>query len=68
MPSSTHDPKRRTLLAAAVCAPAVAVGALLSRPQPIEPEALPLSEAEPPSTGYHETDHIRTYYRTAAYF
>ncbi|HEV2609059.1 MAG TPA: formate dehydrogenase [Noviherbaspirillum sp.] len=67
MPRSILDTKRRTLLAAAVCAPAVAVGALLSRQQPVAPQVSAAAESEPPSTGYHETEHIRKYYRSAAY-
>lgn len=67
MPSSTLDTKRRTLLAAAVCAPAVAAGALLSRQQPVAPPVSTAADPEPPGTGYHETEHIRKYYRSAAY-
>lgn len=67
MPPSTLDTKRRTLLAAAVCAPAVAVGTLLSSRHPVPAPELAAPDPEPPATGYHETEHIRKYYRSAAY-
>ena len=67
MTKALLDSKRRILLAAAVCAPAVAIGALLARRQAAAPPAPTLPGPEPASVGYHETDHIRKYYRSAAY-
>ena len=59
---------RRTLLTAAACAPAIAVAALLARRQGIEEViASPLPENKPDSVGYHETEHIRKYYRSTAF-
>lgn len=61
--------RRRTLLAAIGSAPAV-VAVMLARRQPLE-QALPLpaqdDEDVPDSVGYHETEHIRKYYRSAGF-
>ena len=57
---------RRSFLAAAVCVPALAIGAVLTRgAAPAPTVALPDDEA--PRAGYHETEHIRSYYRSAAF-
>lgn len=61
---------RRQFLAAAAAVPAVAVCALLSRPQEV-PAVTPVAPVEPASgddVGYHETEHVRRYYRSAAGF
>lgn len=65
-PADQPDPARRSLLKAAplgALAVAAAAGAH-------EAEAAPAAPA--PATakprGYHETEHIRNYYRTAAYW
>lgn len=61
------DPTRRSLLKAApLGALAVAAAARARAP---EVAAAPVAPAEPQKAqGYHETEHIRRYYRTAAYW
>jgi hypothetical protein len=61
------DPTRRSLLRAApLGALAVAAAARARAP---EAPAAPAEPAEPQKAqGYHETEHIRRYYRTAAYW
>ena len=60
------DPTRRSLLKAApLGALAVAAAARARAP---EPEAAAAETAPQPPRGYHETEHIRRYYRTAAYW
>ncbi|MBC7686455.1 MAG: formate dehydrogenase [Bdellovibrionales bacterium] len=59
------DLKRRRFLAAA--AGAGALGALAAVSKPAVAVDVPLSSAARTS-GYHETDHIRHYYRTARYW
>ncbi len=69
MDSKKIDPKRRFFLTAATCGPALAVAAIATRQQEIAPEVLPSAPAQDAtSVGYHETEHIRKYYATAAYF
>lgn len=60
--------KRRTFLTVAACAPAIAVGALLTRQSNLEVLVPAVPDEVPATTGYHETEHIRTYYRSAAYY
>lgn len=61
--------RRRKFLLAAGCAPAIGVAALLSRESVVEPVAeLAAAPVEPSVSGYHETDHIRKYYRLAGHF
>jgi hypothetical protein len=62
--------KRRIFLTAATCGPALAVAALMNaRREVVQGEAAPPVRTEPEtSVGYHETEHIRNYYSTAAYF
>ncbi|MDB5838675.1 MAG: hypothetical protein JWQ23_627 [Herminiimonas sp.] len=63
------DIKRRTFLTAAACAPAIAVAALLTRWQGAEEAIVPSApDNAAGSVGYHETDHIRKYYRSAAFY
>ena len=61
------DPARRSLLKAApLGALAIAAAARARAP---EVPATPAGKAAPQaSKGYHETEHIRHYYRTAAYW
>lgn len=65
---------RRQFLAAAAAAPALAVCALLSRPHETAVTAPPATSGETPDetpgddVGYHETEHVRRYYRSAAGF
>jgi hypothetical protein len=68
MSQAPASAKRRTLLTAAVCAPAIAVGALLTRQKNLAALPAPAPDATPAGVGYHETEHIRKYYRSAAYF
>ncbi|WP_426107600.1 formate dehydrogenase [Massilia sp. TSP1-1-2] len=60
------DARRRRFLAAAGGAGALATVAAIARPAAAA-EARPLSPAATPG-GYHETEHIRHYYRTARYW
>jgi hypothetical protein len=59
---------RRNLLAAAACTPlAAAAAAALRGPEPQPTPAAPVAEAQPPRPAtYHETEHTRRYYRSAA--
>lgn len=58
---------RRNLLAAAACTPLAAAAALRGHePAPVAPAA-PAAEPQPPRPAtYHETEHARRYYRSAA--
>jgi hypothetical protein len=57
---------RRNLLAAAACTP-LAAAAALRGPEPRPTAAAPVAEAQPPRPAtYHETEHTRRYYRSAA--
>jgi hypothetical protein len=59
--------KRRFFLGAATAGPALAVAALaVSKKEAIE-LAAPVVTEPVAQSGYHETDHIRNYYFTAAY-
>ena len=59
------DPTRRSLLKAAPLGLlTVAAAARARAPEPQAPAAA--EPAPPPARGYHETEHIRPYYRTAA--
>jgi hypothetical protein len=61
------DLARRSLLKAApLGALAVAAAARARAPETPAPAAAPAAPAA--SQGYHETEHIRRYYRTAAYW
>ncbi|MEC4717861.1 formate dehydrogenase [Noviherbaspirillum sp. CPCC 100848] len=70
MKMASHDAKRRIFLTAAACAPVVAVAALITRTQSAPEVLVPEVSADKTagSVGYHETEHIRKYYRSAAYF
>jgi hypothetical protein len=62
------DSFRRSLLKAAPLG-ALAVAAAARARQPDAPAAAAAAPAPAPaSSGYHETEHIRRYYRTAAYW
>jgi hypothetical protein len=62
------DPIRRSLLKAAPLG-ALAVAAAARARRPDAPAATAAAPAPAPaSSGYHETEHIRHYYRTAAYW
>lgn len=55
--------RRRLFLTVAACAPAIAVAAVLTRQKSVvQAVAPPLEPLD--SVGYHETEHIRKYYRS----
>ena len=60
------DPIRRNLLKAAPLG-ALAVAAAARARAPDAPAPVPAPEPDK-AQGYHETEHIRRYYRTAAYW
>lgn len=64
------DRKRREFLRAARGAGALGALAVLAAQDAQAEAAPPAASAPEPATsaGYHETEHIRTYYRTAAYW
>jgi len=67
-PDQKPDLTRRSLLRAAPLG-AIAVAAAVSgraEAAPVAAPAAPEPDAKP--AGYHETEHIRTYYRTTAYW
>jgi hypothetical protein len=65
-PAGVPDPARRSLLKAAPLG-ALAVAAAASAKEAEAPAAAPAPDPAKPR-GYHETEHIRNYYRTAAYW
>jgi hypothetical protein len=63
------DPKRRGFLRAAGGAGALGALAVVAGPAPAAPAAaVPAAAAPAGQAGYHETEHIRQYYRTARYW
>jgi hypothetical protein len=60
------DPARRSLLKAAPLGALAVVAARASAAETAPPAPAPADEAKP--RGYHETEHIRRYYQTAAYW
>lgn len=61
------DPARRSLLKAAPLGALAVAAAARARAPEARPE--PAAPAEPQQAqGYHETEHIRRYYRTAGYW
>jgi hypothetical protein len=61
------DSRRRFFLGAATVGPALAVATLaVGRKEAVE-VAAPVVAKPVVESGYHETEHIRTYYSTAAY-
>jgi hypothetical protein len=60
------DPARRSLLKAAPLGALAVVAARASATEAAPPAAAPEAPAKP--KGYHETEHIRRYYSTAAYW
>ncbi len=61
------DPTRRSLLKAAPLG-ALAVVAGRADAAASAPASVTAPQPAPQPKGYHETEHIRTYYRTAAYW
>lgn len=67
-PPSRIDPRRRRFLFAAAAAPAAGVAAVIGLVAPRAVAVPAMREAAAPAAqGYRETEHIRTYYRTAAF-
>jgi hypothetical protein len=60
------DPARRSLLKAAPLGALAVVAARAGAAEIAAPVAAPEAPAKP--KGYHETEHIRRYYSTAAYW
>ncbi len=60
------DPARRGFLKAAPLGALVVAAAAV--PASAAPEAAPAAPDPKVKRGYHETDHIRRYYQTAAYW
>ena len=67
LPDPAPDPARRSLLKAA---PLGALAVVAARAAVAEPAAAPAAAVEQAAKpkGYHETEHIRRYYQTAAYW
>ena len=64
-PGDSPDTSRRNFLKAA---PLVTLAAVAASAE-AKPELPPVEAAKPEvKRGYHETDHIRRYYQTAAYW
>lgn len=61
------DPTRRSLLKAFPLGALAVAAAARARAPESQPPAAPEPESQA-SRGYHETEHIRRYYRTAAYW
>lgn len=59
------DPTRRSLLKAA---PLGALAVVAGKADAAIPAPVAAPAPVPQPKGYHETEHIRTYYRTAAYW
>jgi hypothetical protein len=67
-PNEKPDLARRSLLKfAPLGALAITAAARAGTPEVVAPVAAPAAAPEP-AKGYHETEHIRRYYRTAAYW
>jgi hypothetical protein len=65
-PDAKPDLARRSLLKVA---PLGALAVVAGRAEALPAPATPAPAPEPAKPqGYHETEHIRTYYRTAAYW
>lgn len=62
----TPDPARRSLLKAAPLGALAVVAGRAAAVENAAPAPAPQQPAQP--KGYHETEHIRRYYRTAAYW
>jgi hypothetical protein len=60
------DPARRSLLKAAPLGALAVVAGRAAAADSVAPAPAPAVPAQP--KGYHETEHIRRYYRTAAYW
>jgi hypothetical protein len=62
------DLSRRSLLKAAPLGAIAVAAAATGRAEAAPVGAAPAPEPEAKPAGYHETEHIRTYYRTTAYW
>jgi hypothetical protein len=68
MKTSDINPARRKFLLMAGCAPAIGAAVLLARSTETKAQILNAVPVDPDASGnYHETDHIRKYYRLAGY-
>jgi hypothetical protein len=65
-PAQTPDLARRALLRAAPLGALAVVAARAGAQEAAAPAPAPAEESKP--KGYHETEHIRRYYQTAAYW
>ena len=65
LPEPAPDPARRSLLKAA---PLGALAVVAARASAAETAPAPAPEQPAKPKGYHETEHIRRYYQTAAYW
>ena len=68
---ATPDGTRRTMVAVAAFTPLLAAAAALFKQRPAEvvmPAAVAATSMPADQVGYHETEHIRRYYRSAKYF
>jgi len=64
-PATTPDPARRSFLKAA---PLGALAVVAGSANAETPAAAPAKAEAQTKRGYHETEHIRRYYQTAAYW
>lgn len=62
------DPARRSLLRAAPLGAIAVAAAVTGGKAEAAPAPAPQAAPEDRPKGYHETEHIRRYYRTAAYW
>jgi hypothetical protein len=67
LPDPAPDPARRSLLKAAPLGALAVVAARASAAESAAPGAPAQADPAKPK-GYHETEHIRRYYQTAAYW
>ncbi len=66
--TKTVNPTRRSFLRAAGGAGALGALAAVAADAGAAPVEAAPAAAEPKQSGYHETEHIRQYYRTAQYW
>jgi hypothetical protein len=64
----TPDPARRSLLKAAPLGAIAVAAAVTGSKAEAAPVAAPQPAPDADPKGYHETEHIRRYYHTAAYW
>ena len=64
-PGAAHEPARRSFLKAAPLGVLIVMAGAAARAMPA---VAPATSDPARKRGYHETEHIRHYYRTAAYW